>query len=51
MTIGRLEHEGIVVEDLVAATACFGGLGLKLAGEGPVEGGCGRRVVRHEGGV
>jgi catechol 2,3-dioxygenase-like lactoylglutathione lyase family enzyme len=30
MTIQRMEHVGIVVDDLEAATAFFGELGLKL---------------------
>jgi len=34
-----MEHVGIVVGDLAAATAFFVELGLKLEGEGPVEGG------------
>jgi catechol 2,3-dioxygenase-like lactoylglutathione lyase family enzyme len=38
MTIERMEHVGIVVDDLAAATAFFVELGLKLQGEGPVEG-------------
>ena len=41
MTIQRMEHVGIVVDDLDAATAFFGELGLKLQGEGQVEGGWG----------
>src|ERR1039457_3317348 len=44
MTIQRMEHVGIVVDDLAAATAFFVELGLKLQGEGPVEGGWGERV-------
>jgi catechol 2,3-dioxygenase-like lactoylglutathione lyase family enzyme len=39
MTIQRLEHVGIVVDDLAAATAFFVALGLKLQGEWQVEGG------------
>jgi catechol 2,3-dioxygenase-like lactoylglutathione lyase family enzyme len=45
MTIQRMEHVGIVVDDLAAATAFFVELGLKLQGEGPVEGGWVDRVV------
>src|SRR4029434_10834929 len=45
MTIQRLENVGIVVEDLGAATTCFVELGLKVLGEGPVEGGWVDRVV------
>jgi catechol 2,3-dioxygenase-like lactoylglutathione lyase family enzyme len=40
---------GIVVDDLVAATAFFVELGLSLQGEGPVEGGWVDRVVGLEG--
>jgi catechol 2,3-dioxygenase-like lactoylglutathione lyase family enzyme len=36
MTIQRMEHVGIVVDDLAAATAFFVELGLKLQGEWPV---------------
>ena len=39
MTIQRMEHVGIVVDDLEAATAFFIELGLKLQGEGQVKGG------------
>jgi catechol 2,3-dioxygenase-like lactoylglutathione lyase family enzyme len=39
MTIQRMEHAGIVVDDLAAATAFFVELGLKLQGEWLVEGG------------
>jgi catechol 2,3-dioxygenase-like lactoylglutathione lyase family enzyme len=49
MTIQRMEHVGIVVDDLEAATAFFVELGLKLQGEGPVEGGWVDRVVGREG--
>ncbi|MCU1504608.1 MAG: putative lyase [Ilumatobacteraceae bacterium] len=38
MTIKRLEHVGIVVDDLAAAAEFFVGLGLELQGVGPVEG-------------
>ena len=38
MAIQRMEHVGIVVDDLEAATAFFVELGLKLQGEGQVEG-------------
>ena len=34
MTIQRMDHAGIVVDDLAAATAFFVELGLKLLGEG-----------------
>jgi catechol 2,3-dioxygenase-like lactoylglutathione lyase family enzyme len=39
MTIQRMEHVGIVFDDLAAAKAFFVELGLKLQGEGSVEGG------------
>jgi catechol 2,3-dioxygenase-like lactoylglutathione lyase family enzyme len=38
MTIQRMEHVGIVVDDLAAATEFFVELGLEPQGEGPVEG-------------
>jgi catechol 2,3-dioxygenase-like lactoylglutathione lyase family enzyme len=44
-----MDHVGIVVEDLAAATAFFIELGLELQGEGPVEGGWVDRVVGLEG--
>jgi len=49
MTIERMDHVGIVVEDLAAATAFFVELGLELKGEGSVEGGWVDRVVGLEG--
>jgi catechol 2,3-dioxygenase-like lactoylglutathione lyase family enzyme len=49
MTIRRMEHVGIVVDDLAAATAFFVELGLELQGEGSVEGGWVDRVVGLEG--
>jgi catechol 2,3-dioxygenase-like lactoylglutathione lyase family enzyme len=36
--IERMDHVGIVVDDLAAATEFFVELGLELQGEGPVEG-------------
>jgi catechol 2,3-dioxygenase-like lactoylglutathione lyase family enzyme len=39
MTIQRMDHAGMVVDDLAAATAFFVELGLELQGEGSVEGG------------
>ncbi len=38
MTIKRLDHVSIVVEDLPAAVAFFTTLGLELEGEMPIEG-------------
>src|SRR4030088_3178148 len=49
MTIQRMDHVGIVVDDLAAATAFFVELGLKLQGEGQVEGGWADRIVGLEG--
>src|SRR6266480_6064909 len=49
MTIQRMEHVGIVVDDLAAATAFFLELGLKPQGQGQVEGGWVDRVVGLEG--
>ncbi|HLM06771.1 MAG TPA: VOC family protein [Blastococcus sp.] len=49
MTIQRLENVGIVVEDLAAATEFFVELGLKVLGEGPVEGEWVDRVVGLDG--
>jgi catechol 2,3-dioxygenase-like lactoylglutathione lyase family enzyme len=39
MTVRRLEHIGIVVDDLTTAAAFFVALGLELEGETSVEGG------------
>src|SRR5207247_675122 len=49
MTIQRMDHVSIVVDDLAAATTFFVELGLKLQGEGLVEGGWVDRVVGLEG--
>jgi catechol 2,3-dioxygenase-like lactoylglutathione lyase family enzyme len=49
MTIQHLENVGVVVDDLAAATTFFVELGLKVLGEGPVEGGWVDRVVGLEG--
>ncbi len=49
MTIQRMDHVGMVVDDLAAATAFFIELGLRLQGEGSVEGGWVDRVVGLEG--
>ena len=38
MTVQRLEHIGVVVEDLAGATAFFVALGLEVEGEASVEG-------------
>jgi catechol 2,3-dioxygenase-like lactoylglutathione lyase family enzyme len=44
MTVQRLEHIGIVVDDLAAATAFFVALGLEVEGEASVEGGSVDRI-------
>jgi hypothetical protein len=49
MTIQRMEHVGIVVDDLAAATEFFVELGLELQGERPVEGRWLDRVVGLDG--
>ena len=38
MTVQRLEHVGVVVDDLAAATTFFVALGLEVEGEASVEG-------------
>lgn len=49
MKILRMEHIGIVVDDLAAATEFFVQLGLELQGAAPVEGRWVDRVVGLEG--
>jgi catechol 2,3-dioxygenase-like lactoylglutathione lyase family enzyme len=49
MAIQRMDHVGIVVDDLAAATEFFVELGLELHGEAPVEGRWVDRVVGLEG--
>jgi catechol 2,3-dioxygenase-like lactoylglutathione lyase family enzyme len=49
MTVQRMDHVGVVVDDLEAAKAFFAELGLKLQGEGQNEGGWVDRVVGLEG--
>jgi catechol 2,3-dioxygenase-like lactoylglutathione lyase family enzyme len=49
MTIQRMDHVGIVVDDLADAVAFFVELGLELHGEAPVEGDWVDRVVGLEG--
>jgi catechol 2,3-dioxygenase-like lactoylglutathione lyase family enzyme len=44
MTVQRLEHVGVVVHDLAAATAFFVALGLEVEGRASVEGGLVDRV-------
>ncbi len=38
MTIQRMDHVSVVVDDLEAATAFFVALGMELEGEAPIEG-------------
>jgi catechol 2,3-dioxygenase-like lactoylglutathione lyase family enzyme len=49
MTIQRMDHVGVVVDDLAAATEFFVELGLELQGEGSVEGQWVDRIVGLEG--
>jgi catechol 2,3-dioxygenase-like lactoylglutathione lyase family enzyme len=49
MTIQRMDHVGIVVEDLAAAIGFFVALGLELQGEGSVEGREVDRIVGLDG--
>jgi catechol 2,3-dioxygenase-like lactoylglutathione lyase family enzyme len=49
MTIKRMDHVGIVVDDLAAAMAFFVELGLELEGEVPVEGRWADRINGLEG--
>ena len=49
MTVLRLEHIGIVVDDLATATAFFAALGLEVEGEASVEGGSVDRINGLEG--
>jgi catechol 2,3-dioxygenase-like lactoylglutathione lyase family enzyme len=49
MTVQRMDHVGIVVDDLAAATQFFVELGLELQGEGSVEGAWVDRIVGLEG--
>jgi catechol 2,3-dioxygenase-like lactoylglutathione lyase family enzyme len=49
MTLQRMDHVGIVVDDLAAATEFFVELGLELQGEGAVEGRWVDRIVGLEG--
>jgi catechol 2,3-dioxygenase-like lactoylglutathione lyase family enzyme len=49
MAVQRMDHVGVVVDDLAAATAFFLALGLGLQGEGSVEGDWVDRVIGLEG--
>lgn len=49
MTIQRMDHVGVVVDDLAAATEFFLELGLEMEGEASVEGSLVDRVIGLEG--
>jgi catechol 2,3-dioxygenase-like lactoylglutathione lyase family enzyme len=49
MTVLRLEHIGVVVDDVAAATAFFTALGLEVEGETSVEGDVVDRINGLEG--
>lgn len=49
MTLQRMDHIGIVVDDLAAATEFFVELGLEVQGAGPVEGLWVDRIVGLDG--
>ena len=49
MTIKRLDHVSVVVDDLEAAKAFFAELGMELEGEAPIEGPSVDRVNALEG--
>ena len=49
MTIQRLDHVSVVVDDLEAAKAFFVELGMELEGEAPIEGRWVDRVVGLDG--
>jgi catechol 2,3-dioxygenase-like lactoylglutathione lyase family enzyme len=49
MTVQRMEHVGIVVDDLAAATEFFAELGLAVLGRAPVEGRSVDRIIGLEG--
>src|ERR1700716_2051565 len=49
MTIKRLDHVSVVVDDLATATAFFTALGMTVEGEAPVEGPSVDRVNGLEG--
>ncbi len=48
MTVRRMDHVGVIVDDLPAATAFFVALGLEVQGEGSVEGDWVDRIVGLE---
>jgi catechol 2,3-dioxygenase-like lactoylglutathione lyase family enzyme len=49
MSIRRMDHVGIVVDDLASATAFFVALGMQATGDGTVEGDWVGRVIGLDG--
>ena len=49
MSVKRMDHAGIVVEDLQAAIAFFVELGLELEGQATVEGDAADKLIGEEG--
>ena len=49
MTIQRMDHVGVVVDDLEAAIAFFVELGMELEGEAPIQGRWADRVAGLDG--
>ena len=49
MTVQRMDHVGVVVDDLAAAIEFFVALGLRVEGRGSVEGDGVDRIVGLEG--
>ena len=49
MTIKRMDHVSIVVDDLEAAMAFFIELGMELEGEAPIEGPLVDRIIGLDG--
>jgi catechol 2,3-dioxygenase-like lactoylglutathione lyase family enzyme len=49
MTVKRMDHVGVVVDDLEAATAFFVELGLRVVGETSVEGDWVDRIIGLDG--
>ncbi|GEO96675.1 VOC family protein [Kocuria turfanensis] len=49
MTIQRMDHVSVVVDDLEAAIAFFTGLGMELEGQAPIEGQWVDRVAGLDG--
>jgi catechol 2,3-dioxygenase-like lactoylglutathione lyase family enzyme len=51
MPVDRMDHVGVVVDDLEAATAFFVELGLEVGMQGSIEGDWVGRIIGLEGGV